>query len=64
MDILSRHLRMWQTEICVLGPDALGHHVSNDTELLLSTTYCHSQYNVLERCLLFWLWLPVQKVNE
>jgi len=48
----------------VLGPDALGHHVSKDTELLLTTTYCDSQYNILERCPLFWLWLPLQKVNE
>ena len=46
----------------VLGPDALGHHVFKDTELLLTTMYCDSQYNILERCPLFWL--PLQKVNE
>lgn len=48
----------------VLGRNALGHHVSKDTELLLSTRYCDSQYNILERCPLFWLWLPLQKVIE
>ena len=52
----------------VLGPNALGHHVSKDTELLLSTRYCDSQYNIFERCPLFWLlaiieskWAPVMR---
>jgi len=50
--------------VSVLGPTTLSHYVSKDTELLLSTRYCDCQYNTLERCPLFWFWLPLQKVNE